>query len=716
MRSRQYLSLILTAYFILAVIYNFTTPPFEAPDENWHFQYVVHVAVTHSLPVVNPAAEQPFRHEGLQAPLYYTLASLFLTGLNPDELNAVETKNPFQRIGEPLFGSNDNRNAFVHGQDLTAPMAGQALGLHLVRLFSTLLGAGTILFTFLLARGVFPRAEPNGFEPIPLLAAAFVALLPQFIFVNSTVSNDSATILASTIILLELVRLVRLGLSTQRAVILGITLGIALLTKLSALTLVPLSLLVLAFVTWRTRAWRAGITSIAIVLVIAALIGGWWYARNYLLYGDPMYTDTLAKLVGERPSALSFVQWVRTEAEGTVLSAWGVFGWFNLLAPAPYYWFYFGLAGAGIVGMGYALFRAYRQRAYPPDALVLLPIWICIVVLALWRFSALIISNQGRLLFPALPAYAVLWAWGILSLIPMIGRRWVTLFLPIPFVLLAAYVPSKIIAPAYQPTIAASDASFTPGKVEFENGVEWRGVGFDRTTVTTGESVDVTIYYQLTAPLPATQSIFVHLVNSANVIVAQRDSLIGEGNPNRLVPNLLYADTYRVSIPYPAPAPDTWTIQAGMYDANSGERILTGEHADSVSLGNIQAESASVWNYDFDGAAVLERADLGAQQVKAGATIRLTMNWQPTGSARPLRVFVHALGDADHIWASAGAALDDYKATRLELQFDPRTPPGVYPLEFGVETAEGDRLEVFDEHGLDLGDRLFLGPIRVAAP
>jgi hypothetical protein len=53
----------------------------------------------------------------------------------------------------------------------------------------------------------------------------------------------------------------------------------------------------------------------------------------------------------------------------------------------------------------------------------------------------------------------------------------------------------------------------------------------------------------------------------------------------------------------------------------------------------------------------------------------------------------------------------------LQLRFDAQTPPGVYPLEFGVETVpEGDRLEVFDAQGLDLGDRLFLGPIRVTPP
>ena len=47
------------------------------------------------------------------------------------------------------------------------------------------------------------------------------------------------------------------------------------------------------------------------------------------------------------------------------------------------------------------------------------------------------------------------------------------------------------------------------------------------------------------------------------------------------------------------------------------------------------------------------------------------------------------------------------------LRFAPDTPPGVYPLELGMYPVNGDRVPVFDARGQLIGDRLFLGPIRV---
>ena len=51
---------------------------------------------------------------------------------------------------------------------------------------------------------------------------------------------------------------------------------------------------------------------------------------------------------------------------------------------------------------------------------------------------------------------------------------------------------------------------------------------------------------------------------------------------------------------------------------------------------------------------------------------------------------------------------------QIDLAFDPQTPPAVYQLEVGVYIPPyGDRFAVFDSRGQDMGDRIFLGPIRV---
>ena len=109
--------------------------------------------------------------------------------------------------------------------------------------------------------------------------------------------------------------------------------------------------------------------------------------------------------------------------------------------------------------------------------LAVLAIWIGLCLIALWRYSSVITSTQGRLLFPALPAWAVLWAW-VYQDPPARFQAWqmgalgAALFVP------ALLTPVLFIAPAYSPTVITEKelpASLTRLDRHFENGVEWLG-------------------------------------------------------------------------------------------------------------------------------------------------------------------------------------------------------------------------------------------------
>jgi hypothetical protein len=71
MRPRAWLFFTLAAFVALAALYSVTTPIFEAPDEVWHYAYIRQLALGHALPVVDAEGKAPYRHEGLQPPLYY---------------------------------------------------------------------------------------------------------------------------------------------------------------------------------------------------------------------------------------------------------------------------------------------------------------------------------------------------------------------------------------------------------------------------------------------------------------------------------------------------------------------------------------------------------------------------------------------------------------------------------------------------------------------
>ncbi len=722
--SRRLLMFLVLVFIGLATYYSLTTPILESPDEVWHYQFVREVAVNHGLPVVQPEIKQPFAHEGLQPPLYYTLSAALIAWMNPRDLETLPAPNPYLRIGEPAFASNDNRNAFVHTSDEAFPYHGAALAIHLIRLFSILLGAGTVVFTYLLACEIFSsNASPvmTGEEGVGVLAAAFVAFLPQFLFISGVISNDNLATMLCVAALWQLARMMRRGLSTTRAFVLGLTVGGALLTKLSAGAIAPLALLVLAYLTWQKRAWRMGFKVTAIFGFTVALLAGWWFMRNWQLYGDLFPFTPLAQLVGTRPTNLSFWKWLSAEGEGLRLSTWGVFGWFNILTAPWFYLFYDALAALGLAGIAFALVRRVKLSL----RLSLLPLWIVFCFIAFWRYASFIITTQGRLLFPALPAWAILWAWGLSSLVPVRLQAMARLTSTAALCASALFTPALFIAPAYAPTLIAENqlpANMTRLGWRFENGSEWLGATLDRTAVRPGETLIVTIYQRLPAGFDPHTALFIHLVNSADVIVAQRDSLVGAGNWSARPGEAMVADTYCIPIPVTAPVLDAtaWRVEAGLYNPGDGRRFrataVTGQMlGDQLNLATISVEPAALsWRFDFSGQARLVGADYGDQTALAGQTLALTLHWREVNPNSNYHVFVHALGKDEHIWASADMKIDSAGLTKLDLTFDPATPADVYPLELGVYAApDGDRLAVFDAQGQDQGDRLFLGPIRV---
>ncbi len=704
------------AFSALGATYSFANPIFEAPDELWHYAYIREIATQRGFPVMLAGGAQPWAQEGTQAPLYYLLGAPLIAGIDARELEALPAPNPFARLGEPQAGTNDNRNLYWHTPDEAFPFRGTALAAHLLRLYSVALGALTVALTFALAREILPARVGAA-----IAAAGFVALLPQFIFIGSSINNDNLATTLATAMLWQLARALREGITPRRVVILGLIAGGALLTKFNTVTLIPLALLAFVLIAAPRRAWRTLLGASGAFVAIVALIAGWWYARSFALYGDPSGLALIINLIGERPVPIHLARWFLGESEGLVRSTWGVFGWMNVLADPRWYWLFdlLALLGvAGIIGAGLsrrrdfapANFSAAWRRVLRPDllGLALLAIWCAVTYAGVVRYNLALPAAQGRLLFPALGAGATLWAWGVTTILPARIQTGAIVLLLATQATAASIVPMLFIAPAYTPTRVSADA--IPARAarvnaRFANGAEILAVDVPRTTVQPGDAFDLTIYTRVADAPAARAAVFAHVVNSAEVIVAQRDSALASGNWGALTFPTILADSFRVQIPLTAPAPDAWQIVIGMADLESRGRL--GEPL-SVARLTAQANDAA-WRLDFDGKAILDRAQIAPFAVAPGGTLAIRSTWRDIQPG--WRVFAHALGDADRIWASA----DEPLARDLEfaLTFAPDTPPGVYPVELGVYPINGDRVAVYDARQQLLGDRIFLGPVRV---
>ncbi|TEU16308.1 MAG: hypothetical protein E3J21_10930 [Anaerolineales bacterium] len=780
-QQHRAITLILISFIILGTVYSVVTPLFEASDELWHYPFVQHLADGGGLPVQDPRIEQPWRQEGSQPPLYYALGALATFWIDTSNLTEVRWLNPHADIG--VETADGNLNMVVHSERESFPYRGTALAVHIVRFLSVLMGAGTVLCTYLIALEVFPEQKT-----LAAGAAAFNAFVPMFPFISGSVNNDNLTILFCSLTLLLLIRLVRsraafhsrrsrpsepmpndqLGfriwdLGFGHCALLGLVIGLGALSKASALGLIPLTALGLAFSAWRIRAesvsrriaWFFG--SFVTVLAISSAIAGWWYMRNWLLYRDPLGLNTFVAIVGPRLPQPTLRQ-LLGEWEGFVKTFWGLFGGVNVAMEPAAYWVLNALAILGLVGLmidlGRALVTRFTFQVSRDDSslttrysLLTLLTWPIILFLALIRWTTITKASQGRLMFPAISAISVLLALGWSQWVPRRYEKWLLGIVGGLMLVLAAIAPFRYIAPAYAKPVLLSEAELEgiPDRLDvtFEGKARLLGYEAGNEEIKPGESVEVTLYWQSLAEIDRDYTVFVHLLDENDLVIAQRDTYPGLGTyPTRLWRvGDAFADRYVLTLSPTVFAPCTGRFEVGLYDFASGERLVaTGP--DRQSLGDnvrfhqvavLPREDSPVPNpvdFDFEGRVALVGYNLDKRTARQGETIHLTLYWRALGEMEEdYTVFTHVLGEEDRLWAQVdsqpqggvaptsswqvGQMVEDH----YDLVTKPDTPPDVYDIEVGLYlAATGGRLGVLDEGGRLRDNRVLLSKVRVVSP
>ncbi|MCD6289096.1 MAG: phospholipid carrier-dependent glycosyltransferase, partial [Anaerolineae bacterium] len=558
---------ILGAYLVLATIYNVTVPIFEAPDEFHHYFYIKHLADGDGLPIQRPGQNALWAQEGSQPPLYYAAAALLTRWIDTSDALGLLWFNPHANIGDPTRPGNKNR--FVHLPRERWPYHGTVLAMHLIRLFSTLLGAGTVYLTFKLAQGLLPNRPV-----IASGAAALVAFTPQFDFIHAAVSNDAAITFLSTLSLWWLVQVLQ-GKDGKVDLALGVTLGLAALAKLSGLFLWPLTGVILAVRAatshrWR-RLWRDGL----LIFGIASLISAWWYVRNWRLYGDPTGLNVMIQIVGPRhpPPTLSQLS---SEFEGLRISYWALFGWFSILVPR---WLYRAMDAISLVAAGGLLWGIWRQGStrIPRDVwlLTLLAGWFALLLAGLVRWTSLTPGTQGRLLFPAISAGMILMAVGWCRWAPKPWRAYWMGALATFMFLFALACPFWVIRPAYARPALIPEADIPESALTrpIVHGGMARVLGarLSRDTLHPGETTWLTVYWEPLVRFDRDYVVFVHLLTPKGRVIGQMNTWPGLGTmPTRLLrPGKVLVDRYPIQVDHDTPAPTIALVEVGLFDANT---------------------------------------------------------------------------------------------------------------------------------------------------
>ncbi len=408
-------------------------PPFTGHDEVAHYAYLRTVATEHRIPVLNKDRLPP----ELYRYCYYTLSWLPCHPAdegyraNPPQVAIFEDGNIYP-VGMQYAANHPPLYYLLMSPVYWVIKGGSpAFQVYVLRAFTIPFGMLTVLLSFLLVREIFPRDRF-----LMITVPAFVAWQPQVSYESAMLNNDMLSIALCSLILYELVIGLRRGFSSKLCVMIGATLGLALLAKSTASTMtVIIAAAMIVGCGWRN--YRIWIVRGALSAVIAGLIASPWYAFLYHTYGNFSGLPQLEFLQRSwnKPKGSFFNLLFNADFVGhRWQETWGEFGWrlielsnaFLVILAIP--------TAVGLVGLIIYPFRARIDRTPPAGELssqsvFVLALWqawsvalmgftFLVAYLAIVQFGTRFSLTQARYYFPAINALAILLMLGLRVVIP----------------------------------------------------------------------------------------------------------------------------------------------------------------------------------------------------------------------------------------------------------------------------------------------------------
>ncbi|MFN8474261.1 MAG: glycosyltransferase family 39 protein [Anaerolineae bacterium] len=490
---------ILLAFVLLAGWYSVAIPVGEAVDEIPHFEYVRYVATHHALPI-QPWADngQPWDVTmGHHPPLYYALAAALTSWIDISDYQAVIKPNPhFDWI------ENDFHNGAavqLHSAAEDFPYRGTALALHFLRALSIIMGLVTLAAVYGIARLVVP-ALPW----VAVAATAIVAFNPSFIFMSASIQNDPLMTMLFSLSLWWMVHALEYYPSNGTIVVGGVLLGAGMLTKLTGMSLIPLFGLTLVLVAYTKRDARRLVTSSVVLFGIAALVAGWWYVRNLLLYGDllgwGMYVSTYSFLARNGPYTWTIIQ---DEVLNQIArTSWGAFGYMHITLPSPIWGFFWIVSG--IAALLTAVTLVVRRKEFLVGGAwqkwLILALAVVLVFASVLRHNQVIAAGaHGRFLFTVVAPFALVVAFGLNAATLFRWPRTVAAVVGGGLALYAVLVPLIFVLPLYAPAETASPLDVqaaTASDVSYGHALRLVGYQLQPNSVRAGEPVSLALYWQ----------------------------------------------------------------------------------------------------------------------------------------------------------------------------------------------------------------------------
>jgi hypothetical protein len=279
-RKISIIGLIIIVFIAKELAWVWLVQPFKGPDELAHYRYVQTLFHEQQLPVLG----KTLYREGNKNRVEYTrdgkrfgitTDSITIEGpLEPEPgylVNWIAQHPPFYYlILMPVYGLLQNQNS--------------VLIITIMRMVSVLMAAATLYFIFKTMQKLLPENRI-----LQTAVTCAVAFMPTFSFISAMVNNDNLINLLSAILIYLLVeKSVSQDAGTKWSVKTGIVLALFAMTKMTALPLffVVLTIRIIDLFKAKGSSKRKSVIySTLIIFAIPLAVAGWWYLRNYMMFG-----------------------------------------------------------------------------------------------------------------------------------------------------------------------------------------------------------------------------------------------------------------------------------------------------------------------------------------------------------------------------------------------------------------------------------------------
>lgn len=434
-------------FALVGCLWSVAVPAYRAPDEAAHVDLVLYLAEGHGYPaydrrlfgeeigldtdrhLIDLTVPWP-RFDAADAPDSDDLPDVDdLGGTEPD---AEARRGDRRRAGYPYVYNQMPQHPPVYYEAMATvlrverwllpgdglPPLERELGL--LRLVNVLLVAPLPLLAWATA------VRLGGGARAATVAALLPLCVPQLSHISAAVNNDNLLSLLGGVLAVALTGVARRRRSRRTDVMVGVALGLALLTKAFALMFVPAVVAAYAVGAWTTGRRRDYAKGVALSGLLAAALGAWWWIDNWVREGEPApTTESLTRTTAQRPDGFTSdpVGFLWTFSGRIVSRVWA---WIGFGIPKFSFdpWVVAGasLAVAGAVAVAAATAQRGRSTEGGVRRVDIVLAWIPVLLVTLfvarrawglYETTGRYAFIQGRYLFCALVAPAAVVAIGV---------------------------------------------------------------------------------------------------------------------------------------------------------------------------------------------------------------------------------------------------------------------------------------------------------------